>query len=48
MPKGYREYEEELDYLSVRVFPEQKMKLKKLYGKNSGRIVRELIQKHQR
>jgi hypothetical protein len=45
MPKGYREYGEELDYLSIRVFPEQKKKLRKLYGKNTGRVVRERIRK---
>ena len=28
MPKGYREYGEELDYLSIRIFPEQKKKLR--------------------
>lgn len=46
MPKGYREYGRELDYLSIRIFPEQKQMLKKLYGKSIGRVVRELIKKH--
>jgi hypothetical protein len=34
MPKGYREYGEELDYLSIRIFPEQKKKLSKIAEKN--------------
>ena len=34
MPKGYREYGEELDYLSIRIFPEQKKKLSKITEKN--------------
>jgi len=33
MPQGYREYGEELDYLSIRVFPEQK-KHSKITEKN--------------
>ena len=34
MPKGYREYGEELIYLSIRVFPEQKKKHNKITEKN--------------
>jgi len=34
MPKGYREYGEELDYLSIRIFPEQKKKHSKITEKN--------------
>jgi hypothetical protein len=34
MPKGYREYGEELFYLSIRVLPEQKKKLSKITEKN--------------
>jgi len=45
MPKGYRECGEELVCLSIRVFLEQKKKLRKLYGKNTGRVVRERIRK---
>ena len=34
MPKGYREYGEELDHLSIRIFPEQKKKHSKITEKN--------------